>query len=177
MKISRIAIENFRGIAKGELTLSGHTVLVGDNNTCKSTVLEAIDLVLGPERLSKRPPIDEHDFYAGRYIDGEGNPIEIKIELIVVDLTDEQARHFRDHVEWWNETTNELLQGPPPEGTDQEGVCPALRVGFAGAYDKEEDDFTGRTYFVFPASRPPAASAIDPVLLPTFEVASLVIEG
>jgi putative ATP-dependent endonuclease of OLD family len=151
MKISRITIENFRGIAKGELTLSGHTVLVGDNNTCKSTVLEAIDLVLGPERLSKRPPIDEHDFYAGRYLDIDGNPIKIKIELIVIDLTDEQARHFRDHIEWWDETAIELLQGPPPEGTDKAGVCPALRVGFAGIYDKEEDDFTGRTYFVFPA--------------------------
>lgn len=150
MRIARLRIDNFRGIAKGDILFSGHTVLVGDNNTGKSTVLEAIDLVLGPERLSKRPAIDEHDFYAGRYIDAEGNPIEIKIEVIVVDLTDEQARHFRDYLEWWNENTNALLDGPPPEGTDQAGVLPALRIGFKGTYDKEEDDFTGTTYFLSP---------------------------
>lgn len=151
MRIARIKIENFRGISNGELLFTGHTVLVGDNNTGKSTVLEAIDLVLGPERLARRPPIDEHDFYAGRYIDAEGNPVPIKIEVVVIDLTDEQTRYFRDHLEWWNECTKSLLDGPPPEGTDQAGVFPSLRAGFTGAYDKEEDDFTGTTYFLSPA--------------------------
>ena len=94
LKISRVRIENFRGIAQGELLFSGHAVLVGDNNTGKSTVLEAIDLVLGPERLSRRPIIDEHDFYAGRYIGDEENPIEIQVEVVVVDLTEEQTRHL-----------------------------------------------------------------------------------
>lgn len=65
MKIARIKIEKFRGINECEILLSGHTVLVGDNNIGKSTILEAIDLVLGPERLSRFPVIDEHDFYAG----------------------------------------------------------------------------------------------------------------
>ncbi len=150
MRIARINIENFRGISNGELLFNGHTVLVGDNNTGKSTVLEGIDLVLGPERLARRPAIDEHDFYAGRYIDAEGNPVPIKIEVVVIDLTDEQARYFRDHLEWWNEGTKSLLDGPPPEGTDQAGVFPALRVGFTGTYDKDEDDFTGTTYFLSP---------------------------
>lgn len=151
MRIARINIENFRGVSKGELFFNGHTVLVGDNNTGKSTVLEAIDLVLGPERLARRPPIDEHDFYAGRYIDAEANSVPIKIEVVVIDLTDEQTRFFRDHLEWWNEGTKSLLDGPPPEGTDQAGVFPSLRVGFTGTYDKEEDDFTGTTYFLSPA--------------------------
>jgi len=85
LKISRVKIENFRGISSGELLFSGHAVLVGDNNTGKSTVLEAIDLVLGPERLSRRPIIDEHDFYAGRYIGDEENSVEIKVEVVVTD--------------------------------------------------------------------------------------------
>ena len=65
MRIARLKIENFRGIEKSELFFPGHTVLVGDNNTGKSTIIEAIDLVLGPERLSRYPVIDEHDFYGG----------------------------------------------------------------------------------------------------------------
>jgi putative ATP-dependent endonuclease of OLD family len=68
LKISRIIIENFRGIAAASLLLPDHVVLIGDNNTGKSTVLEAIDLVLGPDRLNRRPPVDEHDFHLGVYL-------------------------------------------------------------------------------------------------------------
>lgn len=150
MRIARIHIENFRGIKKGELFFPKYTVLVGDNNCGKSTVLEAIDLCLGPERLSRHSAIDEHDFYAGRYVNAENNPVEIKIEVIVVDLTDEQSRYFKDHLEWWNEAESVLLAGPPAEGTDEPSVVPALRVSFTGAYDKDEDDFTGNTFFVSP---------------------------
>jgi putative ATP-dependent endonuclease of OLD family len=83
MRISRVKINNFRGVREGELQFAGHSVLVGDNNSGKSTVLEAIDLVLGPERLSKRPAIDEHDFYGGTYISLEKMPVPITVEVVV----------------------------------------------------------------------------------------------
>jgi putative ATP-dependent endonuclease of the OLD family len=150
MRIARIKIHNFRGIKYGELLLPKHAVLVGDNNSGKSTILEAIDLVLGPERLSKYPIIDEHDFYAGQYINAEKEAIEIKIEVIVVELIPEQTRHFNSHLEWWNENIKDLISGPPPEQTDQIGVLPALRIGFTGLYDKEDDGFKGSTYFLSP---------------------------
>ncbi|HEX3625925.1 MAG TPA: AAA family ATPase [Verrucomicrobiae bacterium] len=150
MRISRIKIENFRGIKSGELLFPKYAALVGDNNSGKSTVLEAIDLCLGPERLSKHPVIDEHDFYAGRYLDKEENSVEIKVEIIVTDLSDEQKRFFRNHIEWWNDAEKSLLAGPPPEGTDAANVLAALRVGFRGLYNAEEDDFEGSTYFLSP---------------------------
>lgn len=68
MKIAHLIIENFRGIQSAELLFPDHVVLIGDNNTGKSTLLEAIDLALGPDRLSGRSPIDEHDFYSGDYL-------------------------------------------------------------------------------------------------------------
>lgn len=68
MKLSCLKIENFRGIKSTELLFPNHVVLIGDNNTGKSTILEALDLVLGPDRLRRRPPIDEHDFYIGKYL-------------------------------------------------------------------------------------------------------------
>lgn len=150
MRIAKLKIQNFRGIKQGELLIPSHAVLVGDNNIGKSSLLEAMDLVLGPERLARRPAIDEHDFYAGRYIDGEGKPVPIHIEVIVADLSEEQARHFRDHIEWWDEIDRALLEGPPPEGTDKPSVKPALRVGFTGTYDTEEDDFVGSTHYMSP---------------------------
>lgn len=151
MKIVQVKVANFRGIAQGTVHLDGHSVLVGDNNAGKSTLLEAIDLVLGPERLSRRPVVDEHDFYAGQYLSVEGQPIPLSVEVIVADLNEEQLRHFREHLEWWDSNAKTLLAGPPAEGTDAAGVGPALHVFFRGAYDAEEDDFLGNTFFALPA--------------------------
>ena len=150
MRIARVIVEGFRGIGKADLLFPAHAVLVGDNNCCKSTILEAIDLALGPERIARQPAIDEHDFYAGRYLDHDGSPVHMTVEVVLVDLSNEQKRHFRDHLEWLNATTNKLIEGPPPEQTGAAEVIPALRVQFNGSYDVEEDDFVAKTYFQWP---------------------------
>ena len=54
MKIFSVVIENFRGIQSAKLVLPDHAVLIGDNNTGKSSVFEAIDLALGPDRMSRK---------------------------------------------------------------------------------------------------------------------------
>lgn len=79
---TKAEIAHFRGVAEGSVDFTRHTLLVGGNNIGKSTVCEALDLVLGPERLFRRPVVDEHDFHCGRYLDKDGNPIEIRIEAI-----------------------------------------------------------------------------------------------
>ena len=150
MRLARITIKNFRGIQTGTVHFNGNAVLVGDNNSGKSTVLEAIDLVLGPERVSRSSGIDEHDFYAGLYIDAQGVPVPISIEVVVIDLKEEQLRHFRDHLEWWDVNSDRMIEGPPAERTDGDGIFPAIRVGFRGAYDPEEDDFAATTFFLSP---------------------------
>lgn len=68
MQICHLTIKNYRGIKDSTIHLPKHAVLLGDNNTGKTTILEAIDLVLGPDRLNRTPPIDEHDFYLGKYL-------------------------------------------------------------------------------------------------------------
>jgi putative ATP-dependent endonuclease of the OLD family len=68
LQICRLTIKNFRGIKDATLHLPTHGVLIGDNNTGKTTVLEALDLVLGPDRLGRTPCVDEHDFYQGKYL-------------------------------------------------------------------------------------------------------------
>lgn len=150
MKIARIKIWNFRGIKSAELLLPDHVVFVGDNNTGKSSVLEAIDLVLGPERLRRPPPIDEHDFYAGDYIGTDEAPIAITVEVVVVGLSEQQILHFGNHIEWWNTATETLLSEPPPEETDKPEVIHALRLGFEGKYVAEDDDFSCETFFMSP---------------------------
>lgn len=146
MKICRITINNFRGIKFANILLDGNAVFVGDNNSGKSTVFEAIDLVLGPDRITRYPVIDEHDFYAGEYLI-DNNPVEITIEVVVIDLNEEQLRHFGSYLEWWDKEQKDLLYGPPATDTEKESVVPALRVLFKGSYDPEEDDFDGQTFF------------------------------
>lgn len=147
MKIARLQIENFRGIKKSELFFNAHTVLVGDNNVGKSTVLEAIDLTLGPDRLSKYPIIDEHDFYAGEYLIAD-KPVEIFIETVIVNLSGEQIRHFYTNIEWWNLESKSFVE--EAKKTGDKSVVAALRVAFKGYYNKDEDDFICKTYFCNP---------------------------
>lgn len=143
MEVARLKIQNFRGIQNSELFFNNHTVMVGDNNVGKSTILEAIDLTLGPDRLSRHPVIDEHDFYAGEYIKNE-NLVQIKIEAVVINLNEEQTRHFNANIEWWD--TEEKTFVVVARKTGDKNVVAALRIAFNGYYDKEEDDFIGNTY-------------------------------
>lgn len=170
LKISRIDIENFRGISRATLFLPDHTVLIGDNNTGKSTILEAANLALGPDRLNRKPPIDEHDFFAGRYrktsktstlnekdfseteahdqkaLSPEDAP-KIAIEVVITDLAEEQISHFADFIEWWDQSENTFYVVEDLQGLDDKPTTPALRVTFLGWYMEEENDFDGVTFY------------------------------
>jgi putative ATP-dependent endonuclease of OLD family len=63
VKVRRVSISNFRGVRSGSVLLDTRSLLVGGNAVGKSTVCEALDLVLGPERLYRRPVIDEYGFH------------------------------------------------------------------------------------------------------------------
>ena len=170
MRIHSVLITNFRGISSATIFLPTHAVLIGDNNTGKSSVLEAIDLVLGPDRLSRRPPVDEHDFFEGRYRDpspaaeaaehgletpagdavnspAEGAAPRIEIEVTITDLSEEQLARFGGSIEWLNTVDGTLFAEANPSGIDAATIIGALRVTFIGQYDPDEDDFTGVTYF------------------------------
>ena len=68
MRVCYLKIENFRGIKTATILLPKHAVVIGDNNVGKTTILEALNIALGPDRLNRFPPIDEHDFFRGQYL-------------------------------------------------------------------------------------------------------------
>lgn len=138
-------------MASGEVLFNEHTVLIGSNSVGKSTVCEALDLLLGPDRLSRANPINEHDFHQRAYLDEDGEPIVIELEVVLTDLTPELEAKYRAHREYWDTEQEELLdETDDPEDTDQDDVIPALRIVFEGVYDKEEDEFSAQTYFASP---------------------------
>jgi putative ATP-dependent endonuclease of the OLD family len=152
MRVRRLTIQNFRGISHGIVDFAGHTLLVGGNNVGKSTVCEALDLILGPERLYRRPVVDEHDFYSGLYLDSEDAPIEIRICATLVDLSEEALRRFHNHLRRINIVTGEFIDDTSGglSAADGEDTSWGLPIIFIGRYDEKEDDFIGNTFFDHP---------------------------
>ena len=64
MQIRQLTIQRFRGIEHTTLHPGPRTVLLGPNNAAKSTILEALDIVLHPGLGRPRLPPDELDYYA-----------------------------------------------------------------------------------------------------------------
>jgi putative ATP-dependent endonuclease of the OLD family len=72
MYLSRIEIENFRGIKTARIDLNETTLLIGENNSGKSAILEAVCKVLSIQRNSKPFVIQAHEFHqvktGGQYV-------------------------------------------------------------------------------------------------------------
>lgn len=152
MKVRQLEIEHFRGVKVGRVAFRGDTLLVGGNNIGKSTICEALDLVLGPERLFRRPAVDEHDFYGGYYLDDDGEPIVIEVKAVLTELSEEAERRFGDQIRRWDDEKCAFIDDDPDgaDRADEDGISWALPVLFRARYDREEDDFEVGTFFDHP---------------------------
>lgn len=165
LQILAVSIENFRGIRSAEVRFNGHALLVGPNNAAKTTVLEALDLALGPDRARGPDAIDEHDFFRGSYYDLQLTPEdeertedvqedpehpEIQVLVVLGHLSPEARIRFRDHLEPWDHDEFRPLEPDEVEERDLAGADFVLRVGFRGWYDPEEDDFDTESFFLSP---------------------------
>jgi putative ATP-dependent endonuclease of OLD family len=153
VRVRRVTIRGFRGVRSGKVLLDSSSLLVGVNAVGKSTVCEALDLALGLERLSRRPVIDEYDFYGARYRDDEpetGRPPGIRIEVVLTDLSEEAARRFAPHLRPWSAENDDFA----PPASDEAGELAdgpwCLPVVFLGRFNAAEDDFEGNTFFAHP---------------------------
>ena len=75
MYLSRIIISNFRSIDYIDINLSkGKNIIVGRNNSGKSNIIKAIDIVLSESSPSyaKTDNISEKDFFSWKEIDDKG---------------------------------------------------------------------------------------------------------
>lgn len=83
MKIASVRIQNFRGISQLELDLDKVTVLIGENNSGKTSVLDALRLCLRELGPRRRPVFDLYDFHlpSGAAEPSSVDPIQIDIRL------------------------------------------------------------------------------------------------
>jgi putative ATP-dependent endonuclease of the OLD family len=106
--------------------------------------------VLGPERMFRRPVIDEYDFYATRYQEVDGVLPMVRIEVVLTDLAPEALRRFRSHLRRWSTERGDFAEPShePHEATDDGEWC--LPLLFLGRFNPDEDDFEGGTFFAHP---------------------------
>lgn len=141
MQVRRLLIERFRGIEQLELHPGMRTLLVGPNNTGKSTVLEALDLLLHAGEGRPRPAPREIDYFDRDPSAG------FRIEAVLGGLTLEQRADLLPALEGWRAEGNELV--PEPDG---EGIESVVRVQAEGTPEFEvlhsfaKDEIAGRRF-------------------------------
>jgi putative ATP-dependent endonuclease of the OLD family len=61
MRVVKFSIDNFRGICHAEILFKKHPVLIGPNNSGKTSIIEALALLFGRDGLVRE--LTEHDFF------------------------------------------------------------------------------------------------------------------
>jgi len=94
MRICDIKIENFRGIKTGYVQFSKNAIIIGPNNCGKTTLIEALALLFGRDRMVK--VLTEHDFYGS-------DPLPINRINILATVTDFKSDDPSDFTDWFGD--------------------------------------------------------------------------
>jgi putative ATP-dependent endonuclease of OLD family len=84
MLLTQITIKNFRGIEELTIPLAPCTILIGENNTGKTSILEAVHTCLSRNLSRKVVPFGEYDFHltAAKPEPSSAPPIEMEFTFI-----------------------------------------------------------------------------------------------
>ena len=128
MFLEQIEIVNFRGIQHLSLKLDKTTVLIGENNTGKSTVLDALQTCLSRSLTRKGGIFSEYDYHLPEKDSQPADSDAIEITLRFVEQSDG---------EWPDEVLQILGNAVQIDENDRQSVI--LRV--QSKYDDSTDDF------------------------------------
>jgi len=144
MHIVRLKIRGFRGVQSADIALGRHAVLVGPNNSGKTTIIEALALLFGRDRLVRR--LTEHDFHGS----APGETARILCIATVTGLTPNDPHHHaswfspeRGVEKWFDPVGKTLSAGPDAQHTDL-----AVQIGFAARFDLDELEAESIRFFV-----------------------------
>src|ERR1041384_4323043 len=93
-RVSRLRIFGFRGIAEADLRFDRSAVLVGPNGCGKSTIVDALALVLGRSKMVRQ--LTEHDFRGS-------DPLAAPRIRVVATLGGFSSVDPAEHGEWFRE--------------------------------------------------------------------------
>ena len=143
MKVALLKIENFRGIRSGTVQFRAHTVLIGPNNSGKTTIVEALALVLGRDRMVRT--LTEHDFFGS----DPAAATRIKVIATIIGFDPEDAGA---HTEWFRDGRGVPCWFDPVNGTvlpekTHGGQHLACEIIFAARFDRETLEVETARYF------------------------------
>ncbi|MBC7285824.1 AAA family ATPase, partial [Hoeflea sp.] len=144
MRIHAIEVEGFRGIKSGKVTFGDFTVLIGPNNSGKTTIIESLALLFGRDRLVRS--LTEHDFYGSCPEAAD----RIKIVATISEFSpNDPARHpewfraGRAVPKWINPTNGTLSAAKQTE--DDFLVC---QIAFCARFDHASLEVESIRYFL-----------------------------
>lgn len=144
MRLSKLEITNFRGIKKSEIYFKQHQVILGQNNSGKSTIMDAIGMLLGRDRLVRS--LGDYDFFGGTPQPEDRIIIKGLLTGFIEDSPERNPDWFNDHnggiPMWFNEVTGEITAGDRPENT-----ILAIQVAFCARFDHEGLEYETLRYF------------------------------
>lgn len=144
MHIVRLKISGFRGVNSADIALGRHTVLVGPNNSGKTTIIEALALLFGRDRLVRR--LTEHDFHGS-------TPNEQARILCAATVTGFAPNDPHHHSAWfsadrgvekWLDPIGKTLSAAP----DAQHTDLAVQIGFAARFDLDGLEPESLRFFV-----------------------------
>lgn len=126
MRLSKVKIENFRGIESAEIELDRDvTVFIGENNTGKTSVLDALRLCLDAVKSDKICNFTEYDFYR----DEEFQDISsCKPIILTISFLESEQYPWSDHI---TQTLNEVIVGSD---------FSAIKLQITARYDAGSDE-------------------------------------
>lgn len=139
--IDKIRIKNFRTLKNVEVNLNPITILVGTNNSGKTTFLRALNSVLGITRNQ----INQDDLFIGKdgnyLLDENGNPKkEIIIDIRIVPI-DENGKRQNEFDQKWSSKLG---------GTDRQSDSQGRELfAFRTVYKFDREDTPSTTYSLF----------------------------
>lgn len=160
MRIARLRVYGFRNIKEADITFGQNTVLIGPNNVGKTTVIEALALVLGREGMVRS--LTEHDFFGSIPAAAD----RIKIVATIVGFSADKVEALPDWFsagrgvpKWFNPKT--AVESATPQGAPFELAC---NIAFQARFDHELLEVETRRYFLDDAS--PEDVFVDDITTP-----------
>lgn len=144
MHVARLKISGFRGVLSADIMLGRHAVLVGPNNSGKTTIIEALALLFGRDRLVRR--LTEHDFHGS----APNEAARILCIATVTGFTPNDPQHHpswfspeRGVEKWYDPKAKTLSAVPGEQHTDL-----AVQIGFTARFDLDELEAETIRFFV-----------------------------
>lgn len=149
---NEIEINNFRGIRKLSLNLDETTVLIGENNTGKSTILAALESCLSRNLTRRNAAFSEYDYHLPEKDSQPMDSVGIEITLHFVERMED---------EWPDEVLQALAEAIQPGDDGKQSII--FRV--QSHYDDALDAFVTTWDFLDLAGNEPIAAKIPANLI------------